>query len=61
MGGEISHEYHLLSEVGEDKLKICETCSEGTNIELDSNTCFSCGSSSFRRVTGIEVFNASLN
>lgn len=34
MGGYLSHEYHLLSESGQDMIVICSNCSYAMNIEL---------------------------
>lgn len=36
MGGVRSHEYHVLSEVGEDKIFVCEKCGKASSLELFS-------------------------
>ena len=44
IGGELSHEYHLPADIGEDSLLVCKKCGFGTNTELLGNiiiiTCF---------------------
>ncbi|MCF7846268.1 MAG: hypothetical protein K9L85_03435 [Candidatus Peribacteraceae bacterium] len=46
-GGEftenISHEFQVLTEAGEDKLKICKKCELGWNAELEIAKCEKCG------------------
>jgi prolyl-tRNA synthetase len=34
MGGNLSHEFHLISDVGEDKILICNDCQFGFNQEI---------------------------
>lgn len=34
MGGELSHEYHMLSSIGEDHVLSCSRCGQSTNEEL---------------------------
>jgi len=34
IGGKKSHEFHILSEVGEDRILHCDTCKEAFNDEL---------------------------
>lgn len=34
IGGSISHEYHLPSEVGEDEIVSCDNCGYAANVEL---------------------------
>ncbi|KAI1297180.1 putative proline--tRNA ligase, mitochondrial [Halotydeus destructor] len=36
IGGQFSHEYHLVSEVGEDNLLVCKACNIACNQEVDS-------------------------
>jgi prolyl-tRNA synthetase len=61
MGGEVSHEFQMISEIGEDTLHICSSCDYGCNEETflgskDSNSCPRCGKK-LNRVRGIEVGN----
>ncbi|XP_055547815.1 probable proline--tRNA ligase, mitochondrial [Wyeomyia smithii] len=60
MGGSTSHEYHFLSEVGEDQLIHCNACGISFNQEkLDPNgQCANCRSDKFTRQTGIEIAHA---
>lgn len=37
MGGSKSHEYHLLCEVGEDKIVVCEKCGQSASVDLFDN------------------------
>lgn len=57
MGGNLSHEYHFLTEKGEDKILTCNKCSYTANQEvLSENNCPDCrDENSFRTETGIEV------
>lgn len=34
MGGTKSHEYHLLCEVGEDKIVVCEKCGQAASVDV---------------------------
>lgn len=34
IGGVLSHEFHILSEVGEDSLLICKSCNDAFNVDL---------------------------
>ena len=34
IGGSKSHEYHFISDIGQDDLIICNHCGHGSNIEL---------------------------
>jgi len=54
MGGSESHEYHFLSDAGEDTLLTCEACHQTTNIEL-GEACPTCQSSSLTRQRAIEI------
>jgi prolyl-tRNA synthetase len=59
MGGDVSHEYMLITECGEDKLVICQGCDFKANqeiIEGNSNKCPLCGGT-VSYVNGIEVGN----
>lgn len=43
MGGTLSHEFHYLSEIGEDTVLSCKTCGIYKNSTLDNNlTCSNC-------------------
>ncbi len=59
-GGEftenISHEFQVLTEAGEDRLKICEKCKLGWNAELDISKCEQCGEK-LEEKKGAEVGN----
>ncbi|XP_053690976.1 probable proline--tRNA ligase, mitochondrial [Sabethes cyaneus] len=60
MGGSISHEYHFLSEVGEDQLVHCNACGMSFNQEklTSKSKCEQCHSESIARQTGIEIAHA---
>ncbi|XP_058453287.1 probable proline--tRNA ligase, mitochondrial [Malaya genurostris] len=61
MGGSTSHEYHFLSEVGEDQLMHCSTCGLSYNLEVLSEQkkpCERCNNKNFSKQTGIEVAHA---
>ncbi len=34
IGGALSHEFHILADVGEDDLRVCRTCRQGHNAEV---------------------------
>lgn len=34
IGGSLSHEYHIVSDIGEDELVVCDACGFQTNVEL---------------------------
>jgi prolyl-tRNA synthetase len=58
MGGHMSHEYHLRSDVGEDALFLCVSCSRAFNRELflgDVDVCPHCASKKFESTKGIEL------
>ncbi|ESO88186.1 hypothetical protein LOTGIDRAFT_126688 [Lottia gigantea] len=59
IGGSISHEFHLMSSVGEDKLLFCEKCSFRSNSELvkdQSTVCPTCDADcQLRTSPGIEI------
>lgn len=52
MGGNLSHEYHYLTEIGEDTLVRCADCGV---IGSDEATCIDCGGKNLVRHQGIEV------
>jgi prolyl-tRNA synthetase len=55
MGGVFSHEYQILAEIGEDRLRVCGKCGTGTNLELvQEEECKGCGSK-LEEKKGIEV------
>lgn len=56
MGGSFSHEYHLLSDVGEDKIFQCSECAFGANAEVMAGctTCPEC-KAPLQEKNGIEV------
>lgn len=37
MGGSKSHEYHILSDVGEDKIVVCPTCGQAASVDVFEN------------------------
>ncbi|XP_047114686.1 probable proline--tRNA ligase, mitochondrial isoform X1 [Schistocerca piceifrons] len=55
MGGTLSHEYHFISEAGEDRLYICESCNYVVSEDIFSGDCPECKSKNFKRRSGIEV------
>ncbi|XP_064464030.1 probable proline--tRNA ligase, mitochondrial isoform X1 [Ornithodoros turicata] len=63
MGGSYSHEYHFVSDIGEDKLHLCSKCNRGINAEEDNEDaeqtwkCTHCVGP-FRHERGIEVGHA---
>lgn len=61
IGGCCSHEFHFLSDVGEDEVLVCKRCKTGYNVEVTSTqtSCENCGSQLERR-NGIEVGHAFL-
>lgn len=54
-----SHEYQVLSDVGEDSIFCCEKCRVAVNREIldDQNTCPECGNKDLVEKKGIEVGN----
>lgn len=63
MGGNYSHEYHFLSEIGEDRLLFCSKCKAGTNadqIEEGEPEVWKCEGcvGPFEECRGIEVGHA---
>ncbi|XP_013773246.1 probable proline--tRNA ligase, mitochondrial [Limulus polyphemus] len=59
IGGKYSHEYHVLSEIGEDQLQLCTSCDFRTNVELQEtiSVCPMC-KSHMKKSQGIEVGHA---
>lgn len=65
MGGKKSHEYHILSETGEDHLLCCQDCGYSCNEEIiqqiveqpaaSPENCLNCQSTNIQRVKAIEV------
>ena len=37
MGGSLSHEFHLISKIGEDKVVLCNDCQFGYNQEVQAH------------------------
>ncbi|KAJ8305612.1 hypothetical protein KUTeg_016157, partial [Tegillarca granosa] len=57
IGGKLSHEFHFPADVGEDTVKICESCGYGANVEVlgkENTTCPECNSD-LKQLTCIEV------
>ena len=54
-----SHEYQILSDVGEDHIYTCDKCRVAVNREIldDQNTCPECGNKDLTEKKGIEVGN----
>lgn len=55
MGGSISHEYMLLSEVGEDSIVICEKCDYRANMEAAENIVVNTPSGTLSTIECIET------
>ncbi len=57
IGGTLSHEFHFISDIGQDNLIICQDCRHGTNLELvqDKEKCCKCSSRNLQERKGIEV------
>ena len=59
MGGSLSHEFHLLSSIGEDVVMTCKSCGAHFNAELiaDDNRpqCSAGGSCEFENLEAIEI------
>ncbi|XP_055378534.1 probable proline--tRNA ligase, mitochondrial [Condylostylus longicornis] len=58
MGGQLSHEYHILSDIGEDNIINCRNCGFCANEELyknSKNNCIKCNSSQLSISKGIEI------
>lgn len=60
IGEGISHEFHFLSEVGDDHLLLCNDCGHGVNL-IDENcelVCEKCKSNNVVKQRGIEVHDS---
>lgn len=56
MGGTESHEYHILSQIGEDQIVKCADCSRAVNKELcPDSVCDNCKKSNLELHQGIEI------
>ncbi|KAG5673317.1 hypothetical protein PVAND_003377 [Polypedilum vanderplanki] len=57
MGGNISHEFHIASSIGEDSIISCTSCSKAINVELakDGKICEQCKIDDLKRQQGIEI------
>ena len=57
MGGKESHEYHILTQIGEDQIVKCKSCSNAVNKELCLNglVCDKCAKSEMEIHQGIEI------
>lgn len=56
LGGNLSHEYHYISNIGEDDLMVCPDCNTGVNMSAHphEDTCDECGAG-LEHTKGIEV------
>uniref|UniRef100_A0A8D9EEX0 proline--tRNA ligase n=1 Tax=Cacopsylla melanoneura TaxID=428564 RepID=A0A8D9EEX0_9HEMI len=56
LGGSLSHEYHILHNIGEDDLLVCPSCNTGVNVTAHPNeeNCPECGGG-LEHTRGIEV------
>lgn len=56
MGGHLSHEYHYMNQIGDEKLITCSSCSHSIkDTGTDEPKCAECGGTSFEKHRGIEV------
>lgn len=57
MGGSLSHEYHYLTNIGEDEVVTCPNCNYSANTQLvGKEKCSKCDSSEALKISrGIEV------
>ena len=58
MGGKISHEYQILTSIGEDEIVQCKRCSKAVNKEVcldDGKICSECEKEQLERHQGIEI------
>lgn len=59
MGGHLSHEYHYVTSIGEQKLQTCSACGETTidttGIDEEESDCPSCHAKEAKKNSGIEV------
>ncbi|XP_026679632.1 probable proline--tRNA ligase, mitochondrial [Diaphorina citri] len=56
LGGHLSHEYHYVSNIGEDDLLVCPSCNTGVNATAHPHeeSCSQCGGG-LEHTRGIEV------
>ncbi|KAL1461695.1 hypothetical protein WDU94_013567, partial [Cyamophila willieti] len=56
LGGSLSHEYHIVHNIGEDDLLVCPSCNTGVNVTAHPNeeNCTECGGG-LEHTRGIEV------
>lgn len=57
MGGKTSHEYHIITPIGEDSILTCKKCSKSINKELanDGKICDKCETENLVLQQGIEI------
>lgn len=57
MGGSLSHEYHYVTDVGENSLLKCNKCNHAINIEMNKEMklCTKCHSDDVQQIRGLEV------
>lgn len=56
MGGHISHEYHYMNRIGDERLVTCSSCSHSMkDTETNEPKCANCNGTSFESHRGIEV------
>lgn len=58
MGGKTSHEYHILTSIGEDQIVSCDPCQRAVNKELclnDGKICEKCTVEGMKSHQGIEI------
>lgn len=58
MGGKTSHEYHILTSIGEDQIVTCDACQRAVNKELcesDGKICEKCTAENLQHHQGIEI------
>lgn len=61
MGGHLSHEYHYMNSIGDERLLICSSCHHSIKeTEETPSKCTKCNSTSILRHRGIEVILTSL-
>lgn len=57
MGGHLSHEYHYVTSIGEQKLQTCLDCGESLidSTENEVDKCPRCQTKNLKKESGIEV------
>lgn len=56
MGGHLSHEYHYMNQIGDEKLITCSRCSHSMkDTGPNEPKCAKCKGTSFEKHRGIEV------